>query len=118
MSFYEDLKVYKKAKDMATYFEEIVRHFDRYNKYNLGADIRKLAREILVLIAKANTRRLRIELLGKSIDKLEELKIILNLAKEAKAFNSFKSFEVSTKLVIEVLKQCEGWKEESEFPKR
>ena len=30
-------------------------------------------------------------------------------AKEVKAFNSFKSFEFSTKETINVLKQCEGW---------
>jgi hypothetical protein len=109
MSLYEELPIYKATQDMAIYFEKVVRHFDRYNKYNLGAEIRTLSHRILVLIAKANTKQTRKESLVEALDKLEELKITLRLAKEVKAFNSFKSFEFATKSVIEVSKQCEGW---------
>jgi F0F1-type ATP synthase assembly protein I len=109
MSLYEELPVYKTAQDMAVYFEKIVRHFDRYNKYTFGVEIRTLAHRILILVAKANTKQTRKEYLMEALDKLEELKIILRLAKEVKAFNSFKSFEFATKSVIEVSKQCEGW---------
>ena len=109
MSLYEDLPVYKKAQDLAVYFENVVRYFKKYNKYTFGVEIRVLAHRILILIAKANTKQARRESLVEALDKLEELKIVLRLAKEAKSFNSFKSFEVATKSVIEVSKQCEGW---------
>lgn len=109
MSLYEELPVYKKAQDMAIYFEKVVRYFEKYNKYTFGVEIRLLSHRILVLIAKANTKQIRREALVEALEKLEELKIILRLAKEAKAFNSFKSFEFATKSVIEVSKQCEGW---------
>lgn len=109
MSLYEDLPVYKKALDLAVYFEKIVRHFEKYHKYTLGSELRNLSRSILILIAKANTKGVRKEKLLEAIDKLEELKILIHICKEIKAFRSFHSFEHSTKLTIEVLKQCEGW---------
>jgi hypothetical protein len=109
MSLYEALPVYKKAQDMALYFEKVVRHFEKYNKYTFGVEIRTLSHRILVLIAKANTKQTRKESLAEALDKLEELKIILRLSKEVKAFSSFKSFEFAIRSVIEVSKQCEGW---------
>ncbi len=36
MAQYEHLPIYKKAMDVAFYFEQIVRGFSRYNKYILG----------------------------------------------------------------------------------
>ncbi len=110
MSAYEDLPVYKKAKDMTVYFYLIVRHFDRYNKYDIGQEIKSLARKALRLITKANIKQVRKEYLTQAIDSLEELKIALNIAKDLEVFkNKTHSFEVAIKKVIEVLKQCEGW---------
>ncbi len=109
MSQYQNLPVYKAALDSAVYFEKIVRRFNRYEKYTIGIDLRNLSREILILIAKANTRQFRKESLEVALDKLEELKIVIHLCKEIKAFNSFNSFEFATKKTIEVAKQCEGW---------
>ena len=106
---YENLQVYKRALDLAVYFEKIVRNFSQYNKYTLGADLRNLSRRILVLIAKANTKEVRKESLESALDTLEELKIIVHLCKEVKVFHSFNSFEVSVKAIVEVSKQCEGW---------
>lgn len=109
MSLYENLPVYKKALDLTVYFEKIVRHFDKYHKYTVGSELRNLSRNILVLIAKANTKFGRKENLQEALEKLEEFKILVRLCKEIKAFHNFNSFEFATKEVIEVAKQCEGW---------
>ena len=53
-SKYENLPVYKRALDLAVYFEKTVKGFDRYFKYTVGTDLRNQSREILYLIAKAN----------------------------------------------------------------
>ena len=108
-SAYENLPVYKKSLDLAVYFDKIVCNFAKRHKYTLGAKLNNLSCDILLLIAKANTKQERQGCLAKALDKLGELKILLHLCKEIKAFNSFKSFEFATKSVVEVSKQCEGW---------
>jgi len=45
------------------YFETIVRNFSRYNKYNLGAEMRTKSRDIVKLIIKANSSRNKLPLL-------------------------------------------------------
>ncbi len=47
MAYYENLPIYKKAMETAVYFETIVRNFSRYNKYNLGAEMRTKSRDIV-----------------------------------------------------------------------
>ncbi len=108
-ALYENLPVFKAALDLAVYFEKIVQHFGRYHKYTIGTDLRNLSRKILILIAKANTKRERKESLEETLEKLRELKITIKLCKEVKAFHSFKSFEFATKSVSKVARQCEGW---------
>lgn len=108
-SAYENLPVYKKALDLTVYIENIVRNFSRYNKYTVGTELRNLSRHILVLIAKANIKVTRKEYLIEVLEKLEEFKILIRICKEIKAFHFLNSYEVSSKLAIEIIKQCEGW---------
>lgn len=108
MSLYENLAVYKKAQELAVYFENTVRGFDRYHKYTVGTDLRNLSRRICILVALANTRSRRKDVLTEALEKLEELKILIRITQELKAFRSFKSFEHSIKLAVDVAKQCEG----------
>ncbi len=115
-SAYENLPVYKKTLDLTAYFEKVVRNFNRYHKYTVGTELRNLSRRILVLIAKANMKTARKPCLEEALDKLEELKILIRICKEIKAFHSFHSYEVSSKSVIDVIKQCEGWLRSSQNP--
>ncbi len=109
MSAYENLPVYKKAQDLAVYFDKVVCHFAKRHKYNIGSKLINLSLDALLLIAAANKKAERIERLIEALDKLEEIKILLHYSKEIKAFHKFKSFEFAVKSVIEVSKQCEGW---------
>ena len=108
-SLYENLPVYKKALDLTVYFENIVRNFSKYHKYTVGTELRSLSRRILVLIAKANTRCVRENALSEALEKIEELKILVRICKEIKAFRSFKSYEFASKSIMNIAKQCEGW---------
>jgi hypothetical protein len=54
MARYDHLPIYKRAFELAKYFDKIVRNFSRYNKYTYGSDLRNLSREILKLIIRAN----------------------------------------------------------------
>lgn len=110
MSRYEELQVYKSAMDLAVYFEKIVKHFDREHKFTIGADLKNLSRSVLILVAKANTLSVRKDFTTQALDKLEELKIIIRLCQEIKAFKSANSYEFSSKKIIGIAKQCEGWR--------
>lgn len=112
-ALYENLPVYKKAFDLTTHFEKVVKGFNRFHRYAIGTDLRSLSMRILVLIAKANTKEQRIRCLEEAIGQLEELKIVVRVCREVGAFKSFKSFEFASKSVIDLLRQCEGWKGQS-----
>ena len=109
MAHYEHLPIYKSALDLCIYFEKIVRNFDRHHKYVIGADLRRLSIKSVILIIKANDVRDKTPLLLQLKDVLEEIKILIKICKEVKAFNSFKGFAFSVKLVDSVIRQCAGW---------
>jgi hypothetical protein len=109
-SLYENLPVYKKSLDLTVHIEKIVKNFDRYHRYAIGTDLRNYSRRILVLIARANSKQARIESLEKAIVLLEELRIVIRVCNELGCFKCFRSFEFASKCVIDLLKQCEGWK--------
>ena len=109
MSLYENLPAYKKAQDLVVYFEKVVRGFNRYHKYTTGTEIRNLSREILDLIAEANTASVREATLIEVVKKIEKLKRSIRIAKEIKAFRSLKNYEVASRSAVDLAKQCEGW---------
>ena len=105
----EHLPIYKKTYDLCLYFEQIVRNFSRYHKYSLGQDLRDGARRALRLIVRANARRDRVAVLLELREEVEELKVLLRLCHDAKAFANFHSFEHAITTVTEIAKQNEGW---------
>jgi len=105
----EHLPIYKSAYDLCLYFEQVVRNFSRYHKYSIGADLRVSAREVLRLIVRANSRRDKEQTLLELRGELEELKVLVRLCHDAKAFPNFNSFEHTISLVTEIAKQNEGW---------
>ncbi|MFC1813355.1 four helix bundle protein [Thermodesulfobacteriota bacterium] len=109
MAYYEHLPIYKKAMETAVYFEKIVRNFSRYNKYNLGAEMRTKSRDIVKLIIRANSSRNKLPLLYELREHIEELKVLIRISKESKAFSNFNSFKHAIGCVVSVGKQNEGW---------
>jgi len=78
-------------------------------RYVIGADLRRLSIKAVMLVIKANNARNKVSFLFQLIDVLEEIKVLVKVCKEVKAFNSFKSFGVSVKMTDSVIKQCAGW---------
>ena len=106
---YEGLSIYRAATDMVAYFEVIVRGFARYHKYTVGTELRNLSYAILILIAEANIRKDRAEKLKSALEKLQELKIRIQVSAEIRAFRRPNNFPTAIRKVIGVAKQCEGW---------
>jgi hypothetical protein len=109
MARYEHLPIYKQAMDIAVHFERVVASFSRYHKYTLGTDLRQKSREVVALIVKANNSRDRKIVLLQLRACLDELLILIRLAKEVQAFKSFKAFQFILEQVVSVCRQNEGW---------
>ncbi len=89
----EHLPIYKASYDLCLYFEQIVRGFSRYHKYGLGSDLRDGARRVLRLVMRANSRRDKTPVLVEIREEIEELKVLVRLGHDAKAFANANSFE-------------------------
>ncbi len=109
MAYYENLPIYKKAMELSVFVEKSVRDFSRYHKYTIGSDLRDKSRELVVKIVKANSTREKLPLLTELRDQAEELKIICNIGKEVGAFKSFKQFQKTAELIVNICRQAEGW---------
>ena len=109
MARYEHLPIYKSALDVAIWFEQAVAGFSRYHKYTLGSELRQQSREIVSLIAQANSEQDKAPYLKQLRIKLDELLILMRIAKEARAFKRFESYQHAVQLVAGVCRQNEGW---------
>ena len=106
---YENLPIYKSSMDFCVYVETIVKSFDKYHKYTIGNDLREYSKQMLFLIHRANMSEEKKDKLELLRDKCEDVKMLLQLAKELKAFKSFAQFEHSSKLAVAICKQAQAW---------
>ena len=107
----ENLPIFKATLDLTIYIDSIVKNQDRYYRYSIGSEMRETSKKMLFLINRANRSRdaERVNFLKLLVDICEDCKTMIILAKELKAFKSFKQFEHSSKLVVNVCKQAQAW---------
>ncbi len=100
MAKYEHLPIYRRSFDLAVYLEKSVRNFSRFHKYGLGLRLQHAAQDVLARVIRVqNTVSSdRVKELEELRVELEVLKNLLHLAKEVRAFKSFKTVEVTTGL--------------------
>ena len=91
------------------YFEKVVAGFSRYHQYTLGSELRNQSRGVVAAVVKANAARDKSAQLLMLRERLDELLITVRIAKEARAFKSFESFQYAIEQVISVCRQNEGW---------
>ena len=109
MARYEHLPIYKQAMDVAVHFEKVVAGFSRYHKYTLGTELRNKSREIVAQIIRANAERDKAPKLIELRGQLDELFILIRLAKEVQAFKSFSAYQFTVEQVASICRQNEGW---------
>ncbi|MDQ7084921.1 MAG: DUF1566 domain-containing protein [Sulfurovum sp.] len=105
----EKLPIFRKALALCVYIESIVKGFDRYHKYTIGKEMREFSQSLIFAINKAGLSKDRVAILTTLRDKCEALKMLLLIAKEIEAFKSFKQFEHSSKLCVNVCRQSQAW---------
>lgn len=112
MSRYRHLPIWKAAMQLAVHLEHAVRHFSRYHKYTLGSELRHTAQRICRLVTRANDARGagRARVLDELVACVEELKTLLTLAQEVKAFANFNEFAEAAELAVSLGKQSGGWR--------
>jgi hypothetical protein len=104
-----ELPIFRSALALAVYIETIVKGFEKYHKYTIGEDMRSFSKEMVFIINRVGLSKDKETLLRELRDKCEDMKMLLLISKELKAFKSFKQFEHSSKLSVEVCKQAQGW---------
>ncbi len=109
-TYYEALPIYKAAADLVVLVDNVVRTFERYHKYTLGARLRDATVDIALLVARANRKHDREQLLPVLCERVEELKLLVNLGKEVRAFASFAQFVEVMEQVVLLARQAEGWR--------
>jgi hypothetical protein len=112
--YYEMLPIFKSTMNLVVYIETIVKEFDKYHKYTIGEDLRTYSKKMLFLIQRANMSQDKQQELLELRNGCEELKMLVMLCKELKAFNSFKQFEHSSKLTVAVCRQAQAWLKNSQ----
>jgi hypothetical protein len=94
MSRYDHLPLWRDASRLTVQLEHAVRGFPRYHKYAIGADLRRQALTVCRLIIVANTAiQDRASAVERLVLAVEELKLLIQMGKELRAFRSFKQFE-------------------------
>ena len=106
---YENLPIFKKALDLNIYIENCVRNFSRYNKYQIGSELREKARGVIYAIYKVYYAENKKDALLNLRNRVEELKITIYLAKELKSLRDFRQFEILSKMANDIAKQTQGW---------
>ena len=101
MARYEHLPIWRDAMRLLVLVEEAVRRFPRYHKYALGTDLRRQAQTICRLIVRINNARENREpLLERLVLAVEDIKLLIQLGKEVRAFASFQEFQQAAELAV------------------
>lgn len=107
---YDELPIFKSTLDLVVYIENIVKNFDKYHKYTLWMDLRTHSKKMLFLVHKANiSKENRVKILEELRDNCEEMKMLIRISKELRAFKNFNSFEHSSKLIVDICRQAQSW---------
>lgn len=108
MAKYEHLPIYKQAMELVVFIENAVKGFSRYHKYSIGERLRQASWEVITLIVQANNVpvKARKPLLVTLRDKIEEVNIALNVAKELKSFANHNSYRQVSRMAIDISRQA------------
>jgi 23S rRNA-intervening sequence protein len=108
MSYYEGLPIYRAAMDVTVKVDRLLQRFPKGQKYSLGTQLRTATVEVVTLVARANRRTDRDRLLAVLCDRIEDLKLLINIGKEVQAFASFNQFAERMDEVVTLARQAEG----------
>ena len=102
--------IVKLAERVLLALEQAVQGFSRMHKYAIGAELRENAREVWRAAQRAwRDSAGRGEHLSSLVERVDELKLNMQLAQQLRAFSGFAQFEAIAKPVSDLGRQCGGW---------
>jgi len=102
--------IYRDANTLLIQIEQAVRGFPRYHKYTIGTELRTQAMLVVRLLSRAIKQSDgRHTWVKRAHDAVDDLKIQIQLAKELKAFHSFRQYQQIAELSFGVSRQAMGW---------
>jgi hypothetical protein len=106
----KQLPIWRDANRLLLEVEQAVRGFSRYHKYSVGTDLRRQSMGIVRLLSRAyhaeGDRRGQVRRLVFAVD---DIKVLIQLAKELQAFASFSQFQRISALAVSVGRQSGSW---------
>ncbi len=108
MARYDELPVYKASYDLFLEIFRFVKDFEREYKYTIGESLKKETLDLVILIYKINGREEKDQVLSKSREKVETVRLIVRLTKDLHQVNTRK-FILLNKRLENVSKQLTGW---------
>ena len=111
MEHKQRLPIWRDANRLLLEIEQAVRGFPRYHKYAVGTDMRRQAMVVCRMLVRAldaegEKRLYQVRQMRLAVD---DLKVMIQLAKEIKAFQNFRQFQVVSELVVAIGKQGGAW---------
>ena len=104
----DSLIIYQKVYDFTLYIFPIVDKFPKHEKFVMCTHIKSCVLDMTRLVIQANKSRKKRPILYDIDVKIEELKFLLRLAHDRK-YLAHKSYEHSSKLVVEIGRLLGGW---------
>jgi len=106
----KQMPLWRDANRLLLLIEDAVRGFPRYHKYTLGSDLRKQAMNIVRLIARAvHDREGRAQHIKRLVFSIDDMKVLIQLGKEVKAFQNFTVFQAAAEIAVALGRQSGGW---------
>lgn len=110
VDYFHKIPIWRDSNRLLVEVEKKVRGFPRYHKYTIGTELRKSSINVCRFLVRAYKET---EKKSKWVEKLnteiEDLKVLLYVAKEIKAFNNFNDFKEITDITMSIGKQSGRW---------
>ena len=105
------LPIWRDSSRLLLEVEQAVRQFPRYHKYTIGTDMRRQTMYVSRMLVRAlnssgNERLRQVRNLQVAVD---GLKVMIQLAKEIKALQNFRQFQVLSELAVAIGRQGGSW---------
>jgi len=105
---YNCLPVYKASYDLLLEIFVFTRNLSREFKYTLGQDLKTEATNLIVGIYRANKSYEKQEILEKTRERLEVIRLYIRILKDLKEVNMKRFAHINQKIEL-VSKQLAGW---------